>query len=740
MAELNERAKSKILQEGRDRFKRCEKWEMTFRTRYDADIMFAEGDSDNMYQWPEDIRARMEANTRAMLTVNQVRQFNLNILNDARQSRIAIKVRPTGGGASFESAQTFAGVIRHIEYISNASTAYQTALGFAVKGGIGYWRVTTDYANDESFDQEIFVRRIKDPKSVYLDPDIVEFDGSDAKFGFIFTDTAKPEYEKDNPGQPGPSNTVLGGESWVSRDMVRSAEYFRRVQVKDKLLAYPDPEDPKVTKVVRASELDPKMVQLLMQLQTTKVRPIKSHKVEWFKIVGDDIVDHRDWPGVYIPIVRCVGEETVINGELDRKGHTRALKDGQRMLNYNASGSVEFGALQSKTPYTGPADAIEGYETYWETANVENHAYLPFNHRDDEGEAIPAPIRQEPPRGAPVYMEGMKAAAEWLRMASGQWQSDLGMPSNERSGAAINARQRQGDNATFHFLDHQSIAIRFTAKILIDLIPKIYDTARVLEILAEDGTRTTIKIDPDQQEAMRKTEESREEVAAIFNPKVGRYEVEADTGPAFQTQRQEAWNAYVQILSQNKDLTSLIGDLAFRVADFPGAEEVAERLKRMVPAQALHDGPPPDLVKAQQQIEALQELVKQVTQKLADKTAAHLNDQEKTAIIAYDSQTKRLAALKDAFAGSPQEVVGLLKQVIAEAEATSQEGLMPALEPEKELGAEAMAPVAPPQQGAAAGLPQPGPPGGDMGPAGGNGDDMVAAPGAGGAGPGNMPG
>lgn len=691
---------TEILRELRGRFERCSAWESTARTRFNEDIKFCEGDSDNLYQWPSDVRSRMTAAKRVMLTINKTKQHVLDILNDARQQKVAVKISPTGGGASYDSAKIYQGVVRHIEYISNADTAYQTGLSFAVRGGIGYWRVVTGYANDDSFDQEIFIRRIRDPLTVYLDPDINEYDGSDARFGIVFQEMPKDEFEREYPKvKNAGANLSLGlgpGQSWVRDKVVRIAEYFRRVPVTDRLLGYLDPDaDDEQWKVARASELPAELVKRLIAIDTTKVRTIKSHKVEWFKVVGDQIIDRREWPGIYIPIVRVIGEETVIDGQLDRKGHVRALKDPNRMFNFNASGAVEFSALQSKSPYMAPADAIEGFEPYWDNANTENFAVLPYNHKDDEGNDIPAPQRQPPPMGAPACLQGMEAAAEQMRMVSGQYQTDMGAPSNERSGKAIDARARQGDNATFHFLDHQSIAIRFTGKILIDLIPKVYDTERVLKIQAEDGTEMQIKIDPDAEQAYQKQDETREQIAAIFNPNVGKYEVEASVGPAFQTQRQEAWNAFVQLMTQNKELVGLIGDLAFKMADFPGADEIAARLKRMVPQQALEDGPSPDLLAAQQQIQALQNLVQEVAGKLADKTASHLNDQQKNAIAANDSITKRITALKDAFVGAPEEVIAALRDTLEAADAAMAPALLPALTPAKEITAED---VMPPQQ------------------------------------------
>lgn len=712
----------KIVAEAKRRFTRCEGWESTARKRFIEDIKFCEGDSDNLYQWPDSVRERLEEDCRVILTINKTKQHCLDIMNDARQSRVAIKIRPVGGGASVDSAQVFMGVIRHIEYQSNAGMAYQTGLNFAVRGGIGYWRIVTDYANDDSFDQEIFIRRIKDPLTVYLDPDINEFDGSDARYGFVFTAIPRDEYDADHPDEKGLPGGGFGPETWVGEKTVKVVEYFRRVQVSDRLLAYPDPDDPegKVMKVSRASELPQQLVKALEKLPSTQTRTIKSHKVEWFKIVGDRIVEERDWLGIYIPIIRCVGEETVIDGQLDRKGQTRALKDPQRMFNYNGAASVEFGALQSKTPYLAPADAIEGYEEVWKTANTQNPAVLPFNHRDDDGQEIPTPVRQQPPMGAPVFMEGMNAAAEWMRMVSGQYQSDMGAPSNERSGVAIEARQRQGDNATFHFLDHESIAIRYTGKQLVDLIPKVYDTERVLKIVDPDGTtEQQIRIDPNAEEALQKLEETRDEVAAIFNPSVGKYEVEADVGPAFATARQEAFTAFSQLLTQNHELISVVGDLWMNVADFEGAEEAAQRLKRMIPQQALKDGPAPDLLAAQEQVKALEGMVKTLAQKLADKTGEHALDQEKNAVDAYKAQSDRIKALKDALMLKPELLAELVQQVLEEAEATSAMGLAPALEQGPPVTPQEVLP--PPAQ-------PPVMPGGEMMPPNASPDDMGTGP------------
>jgi hypothetical protein len=705
MAGRTNTEKAAIFDEARKRFKRAMTWESTARSRFVEDVKFCEGDSDNLYQWPSEIRNARSDEERPMLTINKTRQHVLDVLNDARQSRVAIKFRPVGDGADVKSSNIFNGIARHVEYISNAQEAYQHGLKFAVQGGKGWWRVVTDYEADDSFDQEIYIRRVQDALSVYIDPDIKEFDGSDAGWGFVSTDLAKDAFDEKYPAwKDKAANADLGDESWVKEDSVRIAEYFRRVPAPDTLYAFPDLKaDPtgQTMKMELESKLDPATVKELKRTPNVRRRAVKKHRVEWFLIIGDQIAEEREWLGIYIPLVRCVGEETIIDGQYDCKGHVRALKDPQRMFNYNASAAVEYGALQSKSPYVGPIEAFEGLEAYWDTANRENWPWLPYNSRDDDGNVIPPPSRQPPPTGAPVFMQGMLDSAEHMRMVSGQYQADMGAPSNERSGVAIQQRQRQGDNATYHYLDHQAKAIRFTGKILLDLIPKIYDTKRVRKIISEEGTENEVTVDPHAPQALQEQKTGLDEVETIFNPNVGKYDVVADVGPSYATRRQEAFEAYSQILAQNKELTAVIGDLALRFADFPGAEEAAERLKRMVPRQALEDGPAPDLLAAQQQIQALEELLKKLAMQLADKTAKHITDVEKTAVSGYEAQTRRLAALKDALAVDPDGLLRLVKEVLSEAELTSAAAIEPTVRP-------AAPAAAPPAAGPApgGGLPQ----------------------------------
>lgn len=650
-----------IIREAADRLEQAANWESTARKRYQDDLKFGHGDAYNGYQWPDDVSRARARGHKPMLTINQVRQQCLQIINDAKQNKVACKVSPTGDEATKEAAEILEGVIRHIEYQSQAESVYDSATETQVFGGIGYWRIVTDYVHDDTFDQEIYIRRIKDPMSVYLDPGINEVDGSDMRWAIIFEDVPKTVFDSLYPKLKGkitsqPLNTQ--NAKLDSKNFVRIAEYFRRTEKRDKLVLLPDGT------TIRASKMSgtPLLVKLREEHPNLETREIIDHEIEQFKIAGNEVIEKTIWPGRYIPIVRVIGEETVIDGVLDRKGHVRASVDPQRMANYWASAAVEHVALQSKTPYIGPMEAFAGLETYWETANRADPAWLPYKGFLANGTPIAAPERQQPPVMAQAYITGMEVAQQQLQVVSGQFQAELGAPGNEKSGTAIQQRQRQGDNATYHYIDHLALAIRYTGRILLDLIPRIYDTERVLNIMAEDGSVTNVRIDPQAPVAHQELATADPNVIkTTLNPSIGRYDVQADVGPSFGTRREEAFNALAQIMAQNQEAMKIGGDLLFQSADFPGADQMAERWKRMLPPAAL-GGPSPELLQAQQMIQSMHVKMTEMVQDAAEARLTRQTEQEQKQIDSYKAETTRIGVLKDVDPAALRIVVAQLVQ------------------------------------------------------------------------------
>jgi hypothetical protein len=665
-----------LIDEARKRFQRCLEWESIARERFLNDLKFAHGDSDNGYQWPNAIRRARDVDTRPCLTMNVVRQHNLQITNEFKQNKSAVGIRAVGNGATAEAATLWEGVVRHIEYRSNAQAAYDTAAEFCVYGGIGWWRLHTDYVDENSFDQEVFIRRIEDPLTVYCDPDARERDKSDMNFAFVFDLVPRDEFEEAYPklknmASLSPLGVGSPDSDWVTRDHVRVCEYWRKVPRHDRLLSFMDPASGQ-RKLLRESLAPKEVVKGIIDDPLTRIRDVWEDVIEWKLIVGDEVVDETEWMGKYIPLVPVLGEETRIEGVLDRKGHTRAIKDAQRMFNYNASSQVEFVALQGKTPWVAPAQAIEEYETYWNTANTQNHAVLPYNHTNDDGAEIPAPQRTEPPSAAPAYEAGMQTAFNQMMMASGQWQNQMGMQGNERTGDAIAKRQDQGDTATFHFRDAYEAALLLTGKMIIDLVPKVYDTKRVLMLQADDGTDLEVEIDPTARQALQqRLAHNGQVIRRIFNPSVGQYDVISQPGKAFGSRREETVKAMTLILTQNPALTGVIGDLLLSAMDFKEAQEAAVRLKRMVPPMALGKGPTQAEQALQQQVAQLQAALAKSLERVAKDTVKLAGKDQMRDIDAYDSETRRMAALADMLPEEDEGVRSIIRQLVDEALQTS---------------------------------------------------------------------
>ena len=662
-----------IVKEAHARFERCQEAESDFRKLFVDDMKFANGDADNGWQWPDTIRNSREGDSRPCLTINKTRQHNLQIINDAKKNKPSIKTLPVDGNADIEIAKILDGIIRHIEYNSHAEIVYDTATEFAVQGGIGYWRVVTEYAHDATFEQEIFLRRVKDPMMVYLDPDIESADGSDAKYGFVFEYLTKEEFESSYPNDEAKDiNFPLerSGNAWLDKDKIRIAEYFCKSVKQEVLINHPEYGP------ILASDLpDQDEAKALLADSSVQKRPVEQPVITWYLLAGDKVIDTKPWPGRYIPIVRVVGEEIVIDGKVERKGHTRGLKDAQRMYNYMSSANVEYIALQTKTPYVAPVEAIEGYENEWANANHDNMAFLPYNQWTADGHEIARPQREQPPVGAAAYLQGMNTAQQELMMASGQYQEQFGQQSNAQAGVAIQARQRQGDTATYHFIDNVARAIRFTGRILVDLIPKIYDTARVVRIMGEDGSETFAQLDPNQpQPVTQQPSQGDEEARLIYNPSIGRYDVTVEVGPSFETRRQEAFNALTQIMSQDKDLMKVAGDLLFKAADFPMAEDVAERLHRTIPPAILGEGPSPQEQDMQQKMQHMGQMIDHLTQMLQQAQSEQSHQQQEVSIRAYEAETKRIAALPEI---DPQVIAHVATQVVMQMMQTGSPGIPP---------------------------------------------------------------
>jgi hypothetical protein len=508
-----------------------------------------------------------------------------------------------------------------------------------------------------------------------MDPTIQDPTGADAKWCFVTEDITKEEYARMYPDSA-PITTLqtlgVGDQNlsqWLMEDTVRIADYYYVDYDRATLNLYPG----NVTAF--DGTLEDK------QLKEIYGKPKKSResdrvKVKYCKINGYEILEERDWAGKYIPVVRIVGNEFEVDGRLYVSGLVRNAKDAQRMYNYWVSQEAEMLALAPKAPFIGYGGQFEGYENQWKTANTTNWPYLEVNPdvTDGQGAVLPLPARAQPPMASSGLLQAKAGASEDIKASTGQYNASLGMSSNERSGKAILARQREGDVGTYHYGDNLARGVRHIVRQLVDLIPKVYDTQRVARIIGVDGETDMVKLNPDQPEAVRKiTDQNNPDIVIdkIYNPNVGKYDVVVATGPGYATKRQEALEAMAQLLQGNPQLWTVAGDLFVKNMDWPGAQEMAKRFAKTIDPKLMEDGDKsPELQAAEQQMQAMGQEMEQMHQMIQNvgKSIEAQDMQRKdfeAEVKMYEAETKRIAAVQAGM--TEQQIQDIAMGVVAAA-------------------------------------------------------------------------
>lgn len=594
------------------KFRSCTSSDSDQRSQWLSDMRFKEGE-----QWPYALKNRRESgpNPRPCLVINITDQHCLQIENDIRQNPPAIKIRPVSMNAETDVAEVYDGVIRHILACSQWDTARNVATGAQVGGGFGYWRICTHYVDEENNEQEIYIEPVYNALSVYMDPMSLDPTGSDAMFAFVVDDMRRDDYEAEY-GEVDQGQFMDAGEgdstSWLMADTVRVAEYFRRDVRKRNILILVDGSE-----MYEQDYWD----QYSGEVDRPPIIGTKTKTesyVKWCKLTSFKILEEGEYPCAWIPIVRIAGKFTDLEGKRQYKGIVRNIRDPQRVLNYQWSALVETSALQPKVPYMVAEGQIDGHEEEWRQLASGNRTYVTYKQTDSEGRQAPQPQRQALQMASDGLAQGIQMANEAIKGASGQYEASLGQKGNETSGRAIVAREKQGDNATFHFPDHLQASVQHTGRILLDMIPRIYDTKRVMRILNEDGSSDEAAIDPTQPMPVREVQEMGNTVRKIYNLNIGRYDVLSTTGPSYPTKRQEAVDAMTTIMQANPNIFPVIGDIWVRNQDWPGSDEISERLKIMLPdpikqAEAQEGAIPPQL---QAQFQQMQMQMQQMGQAL----------------------------------------------------------------------------------------------------------------------------
>tara|TARA_R110000796_G_scaffold203024_4_gene319333 strand:- start:5816 stop:8050 length:2235 start_codon:yes stop_codon:yes gene_type:complete len=632
------------LEDIKEQFKSILDDEQELRTAWLDDLRFGMADD----QWPEALK-RMRENdpdgARPCLTVNKIPVHARQIINDMRQSRSAIKILPVDDKADPDTAEILQGMVRHIEHVSNAGMAYDIAAEYQVFMGMGYFRVDTIEVDALYNYQDLIIRPIRNPFSVYFDPWVEDHAGSDAKRCFVTESMSEAAFKREFPKAETIDWDAAGvGDTWTQDKRIRVAEHF---WIEDRDVDYVQING----EWMRASKFEKAGIEAIVEAVTS----IKEPQLMWQKLNGQEILEGgaegMEKLGKYIPIVRVPGEDYWVDDKRIVHGIVRRAKDAQRLYNYSVSVNAETNALQPKAPWIVAEEALDGHEAEWSQSNVKNYAYLPYNATSEDGQPLPPPQRQFPSGVNNGFVNMLQMADGDLQATIGQFAASLGQPSNEKSGIAIQSRQRVGDIATYHYPDNMSHAVRHAGRILVDLIPQIYDTDRIARTLGEDGKAEVIQLSTTQS---GEVQDAAGKITNIYNLSVGKYDVAVSTGPSYNTKRQDAFESMAQMTQANPNLWGVIGDLLVKNMDWPGADEMAKRMRATIPPEILQDDQDQDgdqsqltpehmeqMQQMQQAFEQLQEQAQQLAQENEQLNGVVQSKAIEQQMAAQDNELKR---------------------------------------------------------------------------------------------------
>jgi hypothetical protein len=560
-----------FIREARERFTTAESYDSENRDAAIEDLEFLAGD-----QWDDSVKASRLKQGRPCLTINQAPQFIAQVAGDIRINRPAIKVRPAEDGDE-DVAEVRQGIIRNIEQQSNAQMVYAQAGTMQAACGIGNFRLGLEYAGDDTFDRDIHVSLIPDPLAVVWDPLSIEPTGKDARFCFVIDEMPRKDFEAKYPdAQPSALSDEAVRQGWFEKDTVRITEYWVVKETPTKIYQLEDGSIVKGT--------------LPKGMKAAAEREVMRRSVCMYLINGMEVLDGPyELPIQRVPIFRCEGWSLTVRGKKHRWGLMRFMKDPMRLKNYDRSVIAEVLSLAPKAQWAAMQSQVEGREDALRNSHRSGDPLLIFN----DGTGLPQ--RMDPPAFPSAMLQSAQMHTQDIKDVTGLHDASLGIQSNETSGKAIQARDRQGDVATYIYPDNLKEAISECGRVINDLIPLVYDTARTVRILGDDEAPKVQRInDPMHPDSI--------------DLSVGKYDVVVETGPSYSTKRVEAAESMMQFVQAVPAAAAIAGDLIAEAQDWPKAEAIAERLKKALPPGIVDQEPQneQEAMEQQQQQQAAQ--------------------------------------------------------------------------------------------------------------------------------------
>lgn len=625
-------SKEGFLQLAQERFKLCAEAAGPQRKEQLEDQNFAAG-----IQWDKDIENSRRGQDRPCLTINRIDGFLAHAVNNMRQARPSIRIEPVADGADEEIASIDQGLIRHIQVNSSAETVYDESFRGMATGGLAWMRVVDDWAAPDSFDQELFIRWVPNPFSVYSDPFVQQPDWSDMKYAFIVEDLTRAEFKAQYGEDTEAANLgnfqSIGDQApfWFPGGKIRVAEYFHVEQRKDTLC---EMEDGKTKLLSDLNKTAPGqyvtgknadgdgrtyLTNGIDRVDVGRSRPCLIPEVYWAKITALDVLRERKWKGPHIPLVPVIGNQTEVDGERVLVGMVRYAREPQRMYNYMYTSFVEMVALAPRAPFVAEIDQIpDGVTEMWQKANSSPQAYLLYKAKTMEGgQLVPPPQRQQAEPPIQAFVQGLQMADQNLKSVFRIFEASLGQRGPQESGLAINARKIESDTGTYNWGDNFIRALEYLGKILLYLLPHYYNTpGKIFHILQDDDSKKKVIINQEFQE---------NGVTKKFDlAEGGRLAVVVSTGPDQQTVRKESAAGMVDFFKLYPAGLQACAHILVGELDFPGKDKIRKQLEKILPSNLQE--PDPDapeipqafqaqMAQAMQQIQLLSNMLGEATDK-----------------------------------------------------------------------------------------------------------------------------
>lgn len=586
-------------------------WGQIYKAAKD-DLLFLS--SKEGAQWDDKAYNLRKRKNRPALQIDKLTQYVNQVSNDIRMNTPSINVIPHGDGADVETAEIFQGLIRDIEQNSSADDAYDYAVNSAIKSSIGFFRVDHRYKEENGFDQELFIERVVNPLGVILDPSSVAPDGSDAKCAWILEEISVKEFKERFPGAQVAS---FDEEEEPSKetDYLTICEYFK---VKE-------------TPITLAQLTDGSTIEFVegMPVEVIQTREATKKTVYRYHMSGAEVLKETTFPGKYIPIIPVYGEEAWIEGERYIHSLIRKAKDPQRRYNFWASTEAEMLMKAPKSTIIAVGGTTENYAEDYK--DPDNAIVLRYDQVDAKGNPAPPPQINPGPQVPTGIVNAMMQASEDIKSTLGLYDAFVGQRSNETSGVAIQQRKMEGDRAVYHYGDNLVRSITQCGRVLVSAIPEVYNTPRIVSVIGKEEDSDKVGINGALVEGQERT----------YDLSVGQYNVRVTTGASFATMRQEAADFFQQVIQSQPQLIEVAGDLMFKYMDFPGAQALSERMKKMVPP-ALLDGnsEDPAVVALRQENEALKQQLMAASQQIDEKQTELQIKAQDTAVKAQNEQSK----------------------------------------------------------------------------------------------------